>query len=87
MTRFSPTLDIKGNSICCHACGHEIAAKGEAWKPKAALQVAPIAASAEIPDATDQQVVLRHFACPNCGTLLDTETALKDDPFLDDRLF
>jgi acetone carboxylase gamma subunit len=87
VTRFTPTLNIEGNAVCCAACGNEIAQKGEAWKPKAALQVAPIKASAEIPDAPNEVVVLRHFACPKCGTLLDTETALKDDPFLDDRLF
>ncbi|MDB5999601.1 MAG: Acetone carboxylase gamma subunit, partial [Rhizobacter sp.] len=31
-------------------------------------------------------VVLRRFSCPQCGGLLDTETAMPDDPFLDDVL-
>ena len=30
------------------------------------------------------RVVLRRFSCPRCGHLLDTETALPDDPFLED---
>jgi acetone carboxylase gamma subunit len=32
----------------------------------------------------EPRVVLRLFACPHCGHLLDTETALPDDPFLED---
>jgi acetone carboxylase gamma subunit len=28
--------------------------------------------------------MLRQFCCPACGALLDTETALPGDPFLDD---
>jgi len=32
------------------------------------------------------EVVLRRFSCPGCGALLDTETAMPDDPFLDDVL-
>jgi acetone carboxylase gamma subunit len=32
------------------------------------------------------EVVLRRFSCPECGALLDTETAMPDDPFLDDVL-
>jgi acetone carboxylase gamma subunit len=32
----------------------------------------------------ESRVVLRRFSCPRCGHLLDTETALPDDPFLED---
>ena len=32
----------------------------------------------------ESRVVLRRFCCPRCGHLLDTETALPDDPFLED---
>ena len=31
-----------------------------------------------------EAVRLRRFVCPGCGALLDTETALAGDPFLDD---
>ena len=31
-------------------------------------------------------VYLREFSCPQCATLLDTETALPEDPFLNDVL-
>ena len=36
---------------------------------------------------TEGDVVLRRFLCPGCGTLLDTETASKGEPFLNDVLF
>lgn len=32
----------------------------------------------------EPRVALRRFACPQCGHLLDTETALPEDPFLED---
>ena len=34
--------------------------------------------------AIEERVVLRLFSCPGCGALLDTETALPEDPFLED---
>ena len=34
-----------------------------------------------------ERVLLRRFCCPGCGALLDCETALEGDPFLDDVLF
>ena len=36
---------------------------------------------------TGETVVLRRFFCPQCSALLDTETALVGDPYLDDVLF
>ena len=35
---------------------------------------------------TDERLLLREFACPGCGGLLDTEIALPGDPFLEDSL-
>jgi hypothetical protein len=32
----------------------------------------------------EPRVVLRRFACPRYGHLLDTEAALPEDPFLED---
>jgi len=37
--------------------------------------------------STGEMVVLRRFFCPQCSALLDTETALAGDPYLDDVLF
>jgi acetone carboxylase gamma subunit len=36
------------------------------------------------PDAVHPQLVLRKFACPSCGSLLDSEVALPEDPYLYD---
>jgi acetone carboxylase gamma subunit len=36
--------------------------------------------------STHPDVEIRHFSCPACGALLDSETALPEDPFLDDIL-
>jgi acetone carboxylase gamma subunit len=30
------------------------------------------------------EAILRHFGCPGCGALLDSEMALPGEPFLDD---
>ena len=43
--------------------------------------------AAGVPYSGGERVVLRRFACPACGALLDSETALPEDPFLDDVLF
>ncbi len=34
--------------------------------------------------SSGDQVMLRRFSCPKCGSLLDCETALPGDPFLED---
>ena len=38
------------------------------------------------PYSSGDKVLLRCFYCPNCGALLDSETALPEDPFLEDIL-
>jgi acetone carboxylase gamma subunit len=84
MTRISPTLTAKGGKICCAACDYTLASIRESWKEHAAVSVVRVK---ELPGAgagLDERVVLRKFACPNCARLLDTETALPEDPFLED---
>lgn len=39
------------------------------------------------PYTAGEQVMVRSFTCPQCGTLLDTEIALAEDPFLEDIIF
>jgi acetone carboxylase gamma subunit len=86
--RVSETLEIreKGQArhICCRRCGHALAPAGKSWKPHAALSVQPVRAVAGSSSAVDERVVFRRFSCPQCGGLLDSETALPEDPFLDD---
>lgn len=84
MTRISLTLMAKNKRICCTACGHALAASGESWKRHAAVSETPIK---DLPGSSvglDGRVVIRQFTCPNCLRLLDTETALPEDPFLED---
>jgi acetone carboxylase gamma subunit len=84
MSRISPTLVAKDGKICCSRCGHALGAAGSSWKKQAALSTIKIS---ELPGASPglhADAVLRQFACPKCLRLLDTETALPGDPFLED---
>lgn len=85
--RLSSTLEIDGGEIRCRKCGHALGAKGAPWKPNAAMTEVPMRGVAGVPYSGGERVVLRRFACPGCGALLDSETALPEDPFLDDVLF
>lgn len=88
--RLSNTLDITQDNgqarIVCAACQRELAAASESWKRKAALSERP-ANDLPGPYRTGQGLLLRQFACPGCGALLDTELALPGEPFLEDRVY
>ena len=57
----------------------------ENWKAKAILQETVMNTLGN-PYSTGDQVLLRSFICKSCGLLLDTEVAIKEDNFLDDRV-
>ncbi len=78
------TLAIKNGSIVCADCGHALTDAGTPWKRSAALTSVSVKDLPGAASAVEARVVLRCFACPGCGSLLDTETALPEDPFLDD---
>jgi acetone carboxylase gamma subunit len=84
--RVSRTLAEQGGRIVCIACDGPVGVAGQPWKSNAALTVIPVHAMPGAPLAPQPQVVLRRFCCPTCGALLDTETAMPEDPFLDDVL-
>ncbi len=88
--RMSQTLKLAGSgdarSVTCSQCDYAIGPAGQAWKPHATLQEGPIRDMGG-PYTAGEQVLLRNFTCPQCGTLLDTEIALAEDPFLDDIIF
>jgi len=88
--RISDALNIEVRAdrriVTCAECAHEICAAGKGWKPAAVLHERQIREVADTYSA-GEQVLLRSFACPNCGTLLDTEIAVAGDPFLDDIIF
>ena len=82
--RISETLFVESGKICCAACAHPLAPAGTGWKNAAALSTVPVRTLPGAGSDVEPRVVLRRFACPQCGHLLDTETALPEDPFLED---
>jgi acetone carboxylase gamma subunit len=84
MGRISMTLDRRDAQICCRSCKAPIAAATESWKARAVLNVVAVARLPGAGLGVDQDVVIRQFSCPACGALLDSETALPGDPFLED---
>jgi acetone carboxylase gamma subunit len=83
-TRIAPGLYVEGGQICCSACSAALAPANASWKRKAALSTVPVSMLPGAGSNIEPRVVLRHFSCPRCGHLLDTETALPEDPFLED---
>ncbi len=86
--RISETLEIRQHgelrNICCRRCGHALAAPGTSWKRHAAMSAVPVRKMPGASSAVHPEVVFRRFGCPKCGGLLDCETALPDDPYLED---
>ncbi len=86
--RISETLELRRNGaaeeICCRACGHALAPAGTSWKQKAVASSRPVREIPGASSAVHAEVVFRRFCCPGCGRLLDSETALATDPYLDD---
>lgn len=84
-TRISASLVVNGKSeIACMACGHSLGLSGKPWKEAARLTEAPLKGAAGEPYSNAANVLLRNFHCPGCAALLDSETALAGDPFLND---
>ncbi len=88
--RMSESLIIResGNEkiISCRKCNRALSPAGTPWKAHASLSENPIQGLCK-PYTAAEKVMLRMFACPECGALLDTEIALSEDPFLDDIFF
>ena len=84
MSRLSEALVSSDDRIHCGACGHEMGPAGKPWKAAARLDERPMAGAGGVAYSAGEAVRLRRFFCPGCGALLDTETALQGDPFLDD---
>jgi acetone carboxylase gamma subunit len=84
MSRISPTLVANKGKICCAQCRHPLSNTGTSWKKGAAISAIPFHGLPGASAGLHSGVVLRQFSCPKCLRLLDTETALPDDPFLED---
>ena len=84
--RLSQTLSVQDGQVLCEECSHAFSPAGQPWKRHAFLTQLPVRSLPGTGSGVQQQVVLRLFSCPACGALLDTETAMPEDPFLDDIL-
>ncbi len=84
--QLSQTLCIKEGSICCSHCDHKLDDQEKNWKYAANLDEQNLRELGS-PYSTGDKVSLRKFSCPGCGSLLDSEIAMPEDPFLEDLLF
>jgi len=82
--RLAASLFAQDGKICCTHCSYPLTPLGRSWKKEAALSTVPVANLPGAGSNIEPRVILRRFACPRCGHLLDTETALPEDPFLED---
>lgn len=73
-----------GGRVACAYCGTDLAPVDGAWKDVAVRIERPLSAVAGIAWEDRPGVMLRHFCCPGCGRLLDTETAVEGEPPLED---
>lgn len=88
----SPAIAVKpgadGHRYACTTCSADLGDIAGNFKECAQRSDEPIeAANPLIGDPAryiDAKVWLRTFSCPNCGSLLDTEVAVGDDPVLHD---
>ena len=84
-TRISASLVVNEKSaIACMSCGHALGPSGKPWKDAACLSEIPLEGAAGAPFSNAAYVLLRRFYCPGCAAILDSETALAGDPFLND---
>ena len=86
--RVSETLNIRtmpeGVRICCRSCAHALAPAGHAWKPSSVIHEMSTDAAVGADSMEGAATILRLFICPSCRAVLDSETALPGEPFLDD---
>ena len=68
-----------GDRIACRGCGHDLCTASERWKDRARVIERPLREVAAA-YTTGSDALLREFACPACGLLLDSEVAQRDDP-------
>ena len=88
--RLGATVGVETDSegtpyATCDDCGTHVGRADEHWKGDAAVSERPLSAVGEATSGAEPYC-LREFLCPECGTLLDTEVAKRDDPALLSRL-
>jgi hypothetical protein len=86
--RATETLSVRGGNWCCAKCAADLGPLKANYKERCARSDQPIQASNPLVgdpkrfiDPTPQ---FRQFACPACGTLIENEIAVAEDPLLKD---
>jgi N-methylhydantoinase B len=86
--RATETLSVRGSNWCCAKCAADLGPLKANYKEHCARSDQPIQASNPLVgdpkrfiDPTPQ---FRQFCCPACGTLIENEIAVADDPVLRD---
>jgi len=89
MITYSDTIVIKpGVGLECIECEGFLCEENEKWKEKVKLNERSLSKVAgESYSGTNKKLMLHQFYCPECGHLLDSEIALKGEPFLNDCIF
>lgn len=82
----SRSLEVRDGRVLCGKCEHELGAADTGWKANAVMRERPMNDAGGLSYKSRAHVLLRLFFCPNCGRQLATETAMKDDPYLEDVL-
>ena len=77
---------VAGAPVTCKHCGEGPAEGDNNWKEAAGLQETAMQTLGG-PYASGGEVLLRSFSCPDCGALLETETAMQGDPYLHDQIY
>lgn len=72
-------LDSEGRLAC--RCGHDFGPASESWKVAARTRVVDPADHGPIVIVRDE-LEIREHVCPGCGTLVESELVLRDEPSL-----
>jgi len=85
MTKISASLKVnKNKQIACDNCDYEFCSSKEFWKNFSYVNEVRLTGVGGKPYTNASSALLRTFYCPSCATLLDSETALAGDPYLND---
>lgn len=89
VTLYSNTIVKEaGTGLKCRSCDELLCDEEQEWKSQVKLDERPLAEVAgDAYSGTSEDIMFRQFYCPSCGTLLDSEVALKGDPFLIDLVW
>jgi N-methylhydantoinase B len=86
--RATETLAVRGGHWCCAKCAADLGPLKENYKERCARSDLPIQASNPLVGDPrrfiDPLPQFRQFACPSCGTLIENEIAVAEDPVLRD---